>query len=134
MFFSISIYSSHFHPDPHHSHHDSPHSNLDSRIPTLIPHIPTLTLCIPSIPFPDSPFRFLQIKYIQTVVSFLCVRINLNIISRSVVRNSNKNKLIRCNHVQCFQNQSITKNFVNELMNISVINWKIVQPNPNHMD
>ena len=129
MFFSISIYSSHFHPDPHHSHPDSNHSHPDSRIstlipriPTLIPHIPTLILCIPSIPFPDSPFRFLQIKYIQAVVSFLCVRINLNIISRSVVRNSNKNKLIRCNQVQCFQNQSITKTFVNELMNISVIN------------
>ena len=35
-----------------------------SRIPTLIPRIPTLVPCIPIIPFipfPDSPFRLLQI-------------------------------------------------------------------------
>ena len=37
---------------------------LIARIPTLIPHIPTLIPripIIPLIPFPDSPFRLLQI-------------------------------------------------------------------------
>ena len=39
---------------------------LIPRIPTLIPSIPTLIPCIPIIPlfpFPDSPFRLLQIVY-----------------------------------------------------------------------
>ena len=44
------------------------------RIPTLISHIPTLIPIIPLIPFPDSPFRLLQIaifalKYGNTKVS-----------------------------------------------------------------
>ena len=75
----------HPHSDSLHSQLHSPHSHPDSpriprisnistpipRIPTLIPHIPTLiphvpTLIlrvpiIPPIPFPDSPFRLLQI-------------------------------------------------------------------------
>ena len=40
--------------------------NLIPRIPTLIPHIPTLVpriYIIPFIPFPDFPFRFLQIPF-----------------------------------------------------------------------
>ena len=67
-------YSLHSHPDSLHSHPYSPHSHLDSphshpysshshlihripRIPTLIPRISI----IPFIPFPNSPFRLLQI-------------------------------------------------------------------------
>ena len=55
------------HPDYPHSHRDSPHSQhshpiprvstLISRVATLIPHFSI----IPLIPFPDSPFRLLQI-------------------------------------------------------------------------
>ena len=40
--------------------------NLIPCIPTLIPHIPTLVpriYIIPFIPFPDFPFRFLQIVF-----------------------------------------------------------------------
>ena len=78
--FSISIYSPHFlpdyphshpdfphsHPDSPHSHPNFPHSQSDSPHPTLIPHIPTLVpriYIIPFIPFPDFPFRFLQIPF-----------------------------------------------------------------------
>ena len=67
-------FSPHSHPDSLHSHPYCPHSHLDSphshpnsshshlihripRIPTLIPRISI----IPFIPFPNSPFRLLQI-------------------------------------------------------------------------
>ena len=69
--------SPHSYPDSPHSHPDSPHSHPIPQIPTLIPripqflHIPTpipriptripRVPIIPLIPFPDSPFRLLQI-------------------------------------------------------------------------
>ena len=52
------------HPDSPHSHPDSPHSTLIPRISTVIPRVFTLiprVPIIPLIPFPDSPFRLLQI-------------------------------------------------------------------------
>ena len=70
--FSISIlfYSPHSHPDSLHSHPYSLHSHPIPQIP-CIPHIPIPIPCVPtlipcisiisSIPFPDSPFRLLQI-------------------------------------------------------------------------
>ena len=39
---------------------------LISHVPTLIPSVPTLIPCLPIIsfiPFPDSPFRLLQVAY-----------------------------------------------------------------------
>ena len=67
--------SPHFHPHFSHSHSDFPHSHPhssyfqpDSQHSHLIPCIPTLILRVltlipqvPIIPFPDSPFRLLQI-------------------------------------------------------------------------
>ena len=60
------------------------------RIPTLIPHIPTLIPCVPTliprvftliprvpiillIPFPDSPFRLLQIASKLNCIQFLSI-------------------------------------------------------------
>ena len=63
--------SPHSYPDFLHSQLDSMHSHPHSPIPTLIPciptlitHVPTLIPCVPIIsliPFPNSPFRVLQI-------------------------------------------------------------------------
>ena len=54
-----------------------------SRIPTLIPHIPTLIACVPTliprvpiillIPFPDSPFRLLQIASKLNCIQLLSI-------------------------------------------------------------
>ena len=63
------------HPDSPHSHPYFRHSHPDSHIPTpipripsliphvttLIPRVPTVIPRVPIIPFPDSPFRLLQI-------------------------------------------------------------------------
>ena len=49
--------SSHSESDSHHSHHDSPHPHPNS----LHSHPDSWHLIIPFIPFPDSPFRLLQI-------------------------------------------------------------------------
>ena len=94
--------SSHSHPYSLHHHSYSPHPTLISRIPiipTLIPthshpdpHIPTIPTLIlripiistlfpripiiPLIPFPDSPFRLLQIArslcFVSEIVSQSC--------------------------------------------------------------
>ena len=65
-----SLHSPHSHPDSLHSHPYSLHSHPIPQIP-CIPHIPIPIPCVPtlipcisiisSIPFPDSPFRLLQI-------------------------------------------------------------------------
>ena len=60
------------------------------RIPTLIPRVPTLIACVPIIPlspFPDSPFRLLQIAS-KKVFSF--VSQSISIIKRVVLINNNK--------------------------------------------
>ena len=60
------------------------------RIPTLIPRVPTLIACVPIIPlspFPDSPFRLLQIAP-KKVFSFVLQ--SISIIKRVVLINNNK--------------------------------------------
>ena len=60
------------------------------RIPTLIPRVPTLIACVPIIPlspFPDSPFRLLQIAS-KKVFSFVLQ--SISIIKRVVLINNNK--------------------------------------------
>ena len=63
QFPAFHSYYPHSHPDSLHSHHFHPDSSYShpghriSIIPTLILRIPI----IPFIPFPDSPFRLLQI-------------------------------------------------------------------------
>ena len=101
------------------------HFHSDSRIPTpiphittLIPHIPTpisripaLILCIPIlipfIPFPDSPFRFLQILMtssflkilkIGTFQQTLTIRTRTILISRKHFHGPLKKKILRGNH------------------------------------
>ena len=54
-------YSPHSHPDFSHSHPDSPHSHPYSPHSYLIPRISI----IPFISFPNSPFRLLQIAFIN---------------------------------------------------------------------
>ena len=60
------------------------------RILTLIPRVPTLIACVPIIPlspFPDSPFRLLQIAS-KKVFSFVLQ--SISIIKRVVLINNNK--------------------------------------------
>ena len=63
---------------------------LIPRVPTLIPRVPTLIACVPIIPlspFPDSPFRLLQIAP-KKVFSFVLQ--SISIIKRVVLINNNK--------------------------------------------
>ena len=94
-FYKLSFRFFYFNPIPRiparycrHSHPDFPHSHPDSRIPTPIsfiptpfpaflprfPHIPTpiphIPTHIPLIPFPDSPFRLLQIAFLSCFLYF----------------------------------------------------------------